>query len=190
MLARHRAEQLEANDEESSACPSNRWYFSPRLQLPDGSWLCCSSDGYRLHSALLLQGSAGSAAYLQPGQGQQDQVWTARIFVSSVDRAISLLSVSVFWFFWLKKRFCWRGTKLAVMRRKKGKEGRRDKLIITAFQLGMWRCCCLSPHTFPSFMPPSIFCPPASLIVPNSPPLSLLLLSVGVQQPYKSGLAP
>lgn len=86
--------------------------------------------------------------------------------------------------------FCWAGAKLAEWWEEKREGGRRDKLIITAFQLGMWRCCCLSPHTFPSFMPPFIFCPPASLIVPNSSPLSLPLLSVGVQQPYKSGLAP
>lgn len=103
---------------------------------------------------------------------------------------LPVISFCFFSFFWLKKGFCWRGTKLVGWWEEKGKEGRRDKLIITAFQLGMWRCCCLSPHTFPSFMPPSIFCPPSSLIVPNSPPLSLLLLSVGVQQPYKSGLAP
>lgn len=91
--------------------------------------------------------------------------------------------------FGIKKGFAEEELNFQIDEKKKGKEGRRDKLIITAFQLGMW-CCCLSPHTFPSFMPPSIFCPPSSLIVPNSLLLSLLLLSVGVQQPYKSGLAP
>lgn len=67
-----------ANANASSGCcrsfPSNRNYFPPCLQLTDGSWLRRGSDGYRLHSALLLQGSAGSAADLQPGQGQQDKV--------------------------------------------------------------------------------------------------------------------
>lgn len=79
--------------------------------------------------------------------------------------------------FGLKTGFAEEELNLQSDEKSRGKEGRGDKLIITAFQLWKWRCCCLSPHTFPSFMPPSIFCPRSSLIVPNSPPsfLSCLL---------------
>lgn len=149
-----------AQHSESSGFPSHRSHFSLCSQLSDGSWLCRGSDGYRLHAALLLQGSAGSAAHLQPGQGQQDKVGTGRIWAGlRLCCASGHLPVISFWFFWLKKKrkgFAEQELNLQSDEKKKGKEGRRDKLIITAFQLGMWRCCCLSPHTFPSFMPPHI----------------------------------
>lgn len=133
----------------------------PCLQLTDGSWLRRGSDGYRLHSALLLQGSAGSAADLQPGQGQQDKVRNgedvADLRRRCRSRRLPLISFCFFDSFgWKRKAFAEQELNLRSDEKEKGKEGRGDKLIITAFQLGMWRCCCLSPHTFPSFMPPHI----------------------------------
>lgn len=142
----------------SSGFPSNGSHFSLCLQLTDGSWLCRGSDGDRLHSALLLQGSAGSAPHLQPGQGQQDKVGTGRIWplgVSAAPHASPCYQFLVSDSFGLKRKgFAEQELNFQSDEKKKGKE-RRDKLIITAFQLGMWRCCCLSPHTFPSFMPPT-----------------------------------
>lgn len=79
------------------------------------------------------------------------------------------------------------------------KRERRDKLIISAFLLEM-RHCCFSPAYFPQIYVPLFFSSSSfvlMVIVPDSSPgflplfhslLTSFMLSVGVQQPYKTGL--
>lgn len=82
------------------------------------------------------------------------------------------------------------------------KRERRDKLIIPAFLLEMRRCS-FSPAYFPQIYVPLFFSSSSFVLmvrVPDSSPgfppplfhslLTSFMLSVGVQQPYKTGLDP
>lgn len=132
---RIKRQSVVANANASSGCcrsfPSNGNYPPPPcLQLTDGSWLRRGSDGYRLHSALLLQGSAGSAADLQPGQGQQDKVRNGEVVADlrgcCRSRRRPLISFCFFDSFgWKRKAFAEQELNLRSDEKEKRERGKR-----------------------------------------------------------------